>query len=302
VFLINLPVGVISMCLGRRVMPDFHGKSEGLDLAGFLYFGSGIVAVLLGLESLGAGSLAKVVLLCALGSALLAAYVLHAKRAAQPLFSLQLCASRGYVSGVLGNLVTRLGTGGIALMLPLMMQVGFGESAQTAGLMMVPLALSAVLVNTRVPMIINHMGFRRTLVVFTLVSAGATACLALMGPTTGLLFSLPLLMVFGGASTIVLIAGSTLALGDLEAGLASQGNSLLSVSQQLSISLGVACASAVLALFQTGEQSGPALVPAFHDTFVVLGVITLFSVVVYLRLKAHDGQHMRADLPAVELE
>ncbi|GGY11126.1 MFS transporter [Paludibacterium paludis] len=304
VFLINLPVGIAGILLARSIMPDFRSEGSPFDVAGFILFGSGLVAVSLALETVGGGGvpLTAVAVLGLGGLALLVAYVRHARRASAPLFSLALFRSRAYNAGVLGNLVTRLGNGGIALLLPLMMQVGFGDDARTAGVLMMPVALAAMLATPHLPTLVGRLGFRRTLVGFTLVTSVATAGLGLISATTPMWITLPLLMAFGAASAVVLVAGNTLALGDVPPELASQGNSLVTVSQQLSISLGVACASSVLNLFRPDNAQGLALVPSFHATFVVLGIMTLVSSLVFARLRPGDGRHLQGSAPAVHMD
>lgn len=297
VFLINLPVGVLGMMLARNVMPDFTAPTQAFDARGFVLFALGLVGVSFGLESLGSESSWLVVLQCVTGGVLLAGYVWHAARTENPLYSLALFRLRCYSTGLLGNVLTRLGTGGIALLLPLMLQVGFGESAQTAGEMMLPVALAAIAMNSRLPNLIACKGFRWTLRVSTVVTAFATASLALIAANSSLWLILPVLALFGAANAVSLVSGNTLAMGDLPADLASQGNSLIVVSQQLSISLGVACASSVLNLFRQPHMTGGGLTPAFHATYLVLAVMTFLSAGVFLRLRPADGTQLSHSVP-----
>ncbi len=60
---------------------------------------------------------------------------------------------------------------------------------------------------------------------------------------------------------------------------ASSGNSLLSMVQMLSMSLGVAVAGALLATFSSmfGHGTPAQMLPAFHATFVAVGLITCAS-------------------------
>jgi hypothetical protein len=79
---------------------------------------------------------------------------------------------------------------------------------------------------------------------------------------------------------------NTITLNDLEGPLASGGNSLLSMVMMLSTSFGVASASGLLAAF-TGifdVEQGPAALPAFHATFVCVGLITSTSSVIFWQL------------------
>lgn len=58
------------------------------------------------------------------GVALLFTYVLHARRHPQPLIDLPLFKTRTFSIGIVGNVASRLGTGCIPFLMPLMLQVG----------------------------------------------------------------------------------------------------------------------------------------------------------------------------------
>ncbi len=51
---------------------------------------------------------------------------------------LNLFKTRTFSIGISGNIATRLGTGSIPFLMPLMLQVGFGYEAVVAGMMMAP--------------------------------------------------------------------------------------------------------------------------------------------------------------------
>ena len=57
------------------------------------------------------------------------AYLPHARRRAQPLFRLGLFREPNFGSGLLGNLLCRIGTSSVPFMLPLLMQVQLGYAA-----------------------------------------------------------------------------------------------------------------------------------------------------------------------------
>ena len=78
-------------------------------------------------------------------------------------------------------------------------------------------------------------------------------------------------------------AMNTITLADLTDDNASSGNSVLAVTQQLSISLGVAVSAAVLRT-TTVEQ--------FHYTFITMGIITVASAAMFMLLKTTDGNNL----------
>jgi hypothetical protein len=83
-------------------------------------------------------------------------------------------------------------------------------------------------------------------------------------------------------------AMNTLTLKDLGTGGASSGNSLFSLVQMLSMSLGVTVAGALLTTF-TGlihKVTEANSLPAFHATFLCVGIITACSAWIFAQLSA----------------
>lgn len=84
---------------------------------------------------------------------------------------------------------------------------------------------------------------------------------------------------------------NTLTLIDLQDSNASSGNSLMSVVVQLSISLGVACAAALLGGFQTDLDTGQdTVLGAFHATYVSVGLMSMLAAAIFFQLGSEDGR------------
>ncbi len=80
---------------------------------------------------------------------LLVAYVRHARHPT-PLISLSLFKTHTFSVGIAGNLATRLGTGCVPFLMPLMLQVGFGYPAIIAGCMIAPTAIGSIIAKSTV--------------------------------------------------------------------------------------------------------------------------------------------------------
>ncbi|MGX8873669.1 MFS transporter, partial [Escherichia coli] len=75
--------------------------------------------------------------------------------------------------------------------------------------------------------------------------------------------------ILGMAMSTQFTAMKTITLADLTDDNASSGNSVLAVTQQLSISLGDAVSAAVLRVYEAME--GTTTVEQFHYTFITMG-------------------------------
>ena len=106
---------------------------------------------------------------------LLAAYAWHARQLAYPLLRLSLFKVRTFRVSVVGGFVTRLGVGGMPLLLPLLYQLGLGLPPWESGLLMMPTAAAAMGMKVLSAWILRRYGFRQILIVNT-VMLGLTMC------------------------------------------------------------------------------------------------------------------------------
>ena len=131
IFLINIPIGIIGILYARKYMPDFTTPRRRFDTSGFVLFGLSLVLFSSGIELFGEKIVASWMALSviALSVVLMLAYIRHARRHPTPLISLSLFKTHTFSVGIAGNLATRLGTGCVPFLMPLMLQVGFGYPA-----------------------------------------------------------------------------------------------------------------------------------------------------------------------------
>jgi EmrB/QacA subfamily drug resistance transporter len=279
IFLINVPVGLVGCIATFIFMPDSRNPDTAkFDLKGYLLLVVGMVAISASLDGrteLGIGH-ATVLVLLILSLAAFVAYGLHAVRAPQPIFSLDLFKIHTFSVGLLGNLFARIGSGAMPYLIPLLLQVSLGYTAFEAGLMMLPVAAAGMSSKRLVTKLIMKYGYRPVLVTNTVLVGLAMASFSLTSAGQPLWLRVVQLAFFGGVNSMQFTAMNTLTLKDLGTGGASSGNSLFSLVQMLSMSLGVTVAGALLATF-TGllpRVTAVNSLPAFHATFLCVGIIT----------------------------
>ncbi len=287
VFLINLPIGVIGFAAALKVMPDHRGEQrQRFDLPGYLMLAFGMVALSLALDGISAagGRHGLVMLLAIAGLASLAGYWLHAANAPAPLFSLDLFKVASFRIGILGNLFARVGSGSMPLLVPLLLQVGLGMSPMNAGLMMVPTALAGMASKRAAVRLVARYGYRRVLMVNTVLVGLMMASFALVSPGVALGWQLLQMTAFGAVNSLQFTVMNTVTLRDLDRGLASSGNSLLSMVMMLATGFGAAAAGSLLATFSGhfGDTQGATV--ALHATFACVGAITLTSTLIFWQL------------------
>ncbi|MFY7116703.1 MULTISPECIES: multidrug transporter subunit MdtD [Enterobacter cloacae complex] len=292
IFLINIPIGVVGLLYARKYMPNFTTPRRSFDMGGFFLFGLSLVLFSSGMELFGEKIvetwLALAVILS--GILLFLLYIRHARRHPTPLISLGLFNTRTFSVGIAGNIASRLGTGCVPFLMPLMLQVGFGYPALIAGCMMAPTAMGSILAKSTVTQVLRWFGYRKTLVGVTVFIGLMIAQFSLQSAALPVWMLILPLFVLGMAMSTQFTSMNTITLADLTDENASSGNSVLAVTQQLSISLGVAVSAAVLRFYEGFDSANT--VEQFHYTFITMGALTVVSALVFMLLKPKDGRNL----------
>jgi EmrB/QacA subfamily drug resistance transporter len=289
IFLINVPVGLAGCVATLYFMPDLRAALQRrFDGVGYAMLAFGMVAVSLaidGVSGLGLHGVGVVVLMI-FGFASITAYWLHAQRRPDPLFEPALFGIPTLSIGLLGNLFSRLGSGCMPFLVPLLLQVSMNYSPLKAGLMMLPIALAGMAMKRFATPLILRWGYRRVLVVNTALVGLTMASFGLATPEQPAALQILQLLVFGAVNSLQFTAMNTITLKDLDGSMASSGNTLLSMVQMLAMSMGVAAASAVLGAYTEvfGSATPLATLHAFEATFASMGLVTLASALIFWHL------------------
>ena len=297
IFLINIPIGLIGIVLGLLYMPNYTSTIIDFDLKGFLIFAAASLLLSVSLEALGnTQNITPVLLIFLAGFLMLYFYYRHAKSDNNPIFPLSLFKVRTFRVGIVGNLATRIGISSIPLLLPLMIQIAYGQSAVMSGWIVAPMAVTAMFGKSAVIKILNHFGYRETLMVNTFIIGTLICCMAIPGVKTSIYWYMPIIAVLGFFNSIQFTSMNTISIADLRTYHTSSGNSLLSVNQQLAIGFGIAFGLIILKLFEGDTKLIKGEVHnAFRYTFLLVGGLTILSGLVFRRLHFRDGDNLKTE-------
>lgn len=142
IFLINLPIVVIGLIAGRRLVPESRAGSGGPpDLLGAVLATAGMTAVVYAVI---AGSY---LVALPLGVLLLIVFVRWEMRVPYPMLKLAMFRDRRLVSAIVGIVLITFGSAGALFLMTQQLQFVRGYTPLQAGLGMLPFALSIVLLN-----------------------------------------------------------------------------------------------------------------------------------------------------------
>ena len=294
-FFVNVPVGLVGLWLGRKVMPDYRTEHPPpLDIVGLVLFGSGVALLSWLLEVFGEHSVPafQITLLFGLSVALLAAYGWHATQVPFPLLRLEVFKVRTFRISVLGGFVTRLGIGGLPFLLPLLYQLGLGLPAWESGLLMMPAAASAMFMKVLSSSLLRRFGYRQVLTANTVLVACCIAGYAFVGPDTWLGAIIVLGATMGLFNSLQFSSLNTMAYADIETEGASMASTIASTLQQMSLSFGLASATLVTSFFLADlpQSDHVAVTRALHHGYLMMATLTLLSSLAFWGLRKNDGE------------
>jgi EmrB/QacA subfamily drug resistance transporter len=305
IFFVNVPVGLAALWLIRRHMPDYRGDApRPLDVIGLVLFGSGTALFSWVLEVFGEHELdtTSTCVLLLLALALLSAYGLHASRTSYPLLRLTLFRVRTFRISVAGGFLTRLGIGGLPFLLPLLYQLGLGLPAWQSGLLMMPAAAAAMTMKLIAPRLLRRYGYRRILVVNTVMIGVTIGLFALIHDGTPLAFIVLLGLAQGFFNSLQFTSMNSMAYADIDSGDSSMASTIASSLQQLSMSFGLAFGSLIAGWYlgNLPQTDQVAVTQALHAAFLTLGALTMLSSLSFWSLRSDDGQSVSGGNPATQ--
>ena len=296
IFLINIPVGALGLYMVQHwISRDVPDSRPRLDTAGFLLSGIAMAALMGCLEAVGHGSLdgwaTLGLLVLGLGCGVL--YIRHARHATYPIIDLGLLRTQTFAVSVLGGNLCRFSVGASPFLLAILLQVGFGLSAFSAGMITFTSAAGAMLMKLVATPIVNRFGFRRVLVFNALIAGAFVAACALFQADTPVWLMIAVLLVGGFFRSLQFTAVNALTYADLDPAQMSRASSFSATAQQLGISLGVACAATTLNLSVALRGGTEADRIDVVWGFVVIALMVSASALSFRRLPPRAGSQLR---------
>jgi MFS family permease len=285
-----IPFGLVAIAIAWRTVSNVRGAAPSrFDLPGFLLVGAGLVMLQAVLESAGRGEVpwfAQAGMLAS-GMVLLAVFVWYGRRRAAPVLDLSLFGIRTFRIGSLAGGLSRIGINAPPFLLPLLFQIGFGLSPVSSGSLTFVISIAAVVIRPVTARLLRIFGFRRLLLVNSVLSAGMIAAFALFDATTSHIVLIVAMMTFGVVRNTQFNTIQLLSYVDIPSPRLSQATSLGSVVQQLTMGLGVSFSAGVLAVL--GSADGRPTVDQFHQVFLLIALLPLLGIPGFYALRPGDG-------------
>ncbi len=289
VFFVVVPFCVAALVLARRHLPvtapggaatDRDGPK--LDVAGLVLIAITVMALLNGMVELRGASAATGLALLACSATALIGFVFHQKRGARPLMELRLFGHRNFALGGVVAFIYGMALFGSTYLVPVFMQLGMSLPPSQAGVALLPASIVLALTIPVAGRLTDRLPFGR-IVAFGLTLLAASFLLMVTVGSQGSVWWIVAWTVIGRIGLgFVLPSLNVGAMRGLPADFISQGASTINFMRQLGGAVGVSLVGIVLD-WRLALYPGAAA-RAFHETFVLVGLITGCAALAALRM------------------
>lgn len=269
VFLINLPIGIIGIFLGARLLThDQAAVPPRIDWLGLILLSPGLVSVIFGLSKIDTAGLANLWMTIPLAGGLMlaAGFVRHSTRASQPLLDLKLLRGRSMAAAATTTALQALAFNSTLFLLPLYFQVAQHQSAATTGLLIAPLGVGAAAVQTIAGRLTDRMPAGRVVLGGMIPFALGLLIMTTVAKGTPLWLTLIATLFIGLGAGFTQMPIMTAGLRTVAPAAAAHASTLLNILTRAGAAVGVAFVALTLGQHLTtgGDTGRP---EAFATTF-----------------------------------
>jgi hypothetical protein len=142
---------------------------------------------------------------------------------------------------------------------------------------------------TIIPIVLRTFGFRFALAVNAVISSFMVGLCATFTPGAPFAWVIAVLLIGGFFRSLQYTSLNTIAYADIDPRYMSRATSLVAVSQQLSLSVGVALGAALVEIAHYRRGGGPITASDFQPAWVIISIISAATFLFFWRLPPDAG-------------
>jgi EmrB/QacA subfamily drug resistance transporter len=295
IFLINVPVGAVTLGLGLWSIAESRAQAavRRLDYPGLVTSALGLFALTYALiEGQNRGwTSALIITAFAIAAVALAAFLLVESRTEHPMVSLPIFRSRVFSGGIGTMMIWGFGILGIYFFTSLYLQVILGFSPTKAGLAFVPMALCVAVSSALADRVSALLSGYRTVALGMLIMVVGLLLFARQGAGAGYASLTPGFVLFGVGAGLMTVPLMNTIMESAPAAQAGIASALINASREVAGLLGVTIIGAVLRTVQSsalrgGATTSRAFLDGYHaGLWVTIGLMAAGVVLSYVTLR-----------------
>lgn len=300
IFFINVPIGIIAVLLGTRVLPvdKTPGALTGFDRSGAVLIFSGMAFFLFGMtEGQEFGWTSPVILgVFVFAVIALAGFVWHELRVKDPVLELRLFSNKNFLATNLVMGLLFLSFAGINYLMPFYMQIVLSYDTASSGLILTSLSVAMMISGVIAGMLFNRVGGRALSVAAAAILLAGYYAIWHVGVSSTTVFLTGSLSVIGFGLGFMIPPVSNMVMNSVSKKYGGMVSSLLSLERFAGLTVGIAFFNMIFlqGVSRVAEHSNvtktspvsmqlPVLVSGFDMSFFVsflLGIVILALTVV----------------------
>ncbi len=295
IFDINIPIGIIGIVLASIFIEDVREpQTSRFDLMGLLLSAVALASMMFGFETIGRGVVDVELSLAAFAVGIVSGFLYwrHAREHPAPLIDFKLLRFKSFSVSIFAGSLFRIGIGALPFLLPMMLQIAFGNSAVQSGLITFASAAGAFLMKPVAQRVLRRFGFRDTLVWNAALAAIMLGLCATFSPTWPAIGMYVVLLVGGFFRSLQFTAYNALAYAELQRTQISAATSFYSAVQQLSLTIGITVGAASLQVAMLLSHHDVPGTSDFRLAFVVIAALAMLAAPMSLMMPRAVGEEM----------
>jgi EmrB/QacA subfamily drug resistance transporter len=309
VFLVNVPIGLLTLAAALRWLPDTRAENPGrLDVpgAGLLMIGLSLLVypLIMGRD---AGWPAWMLVAMVGSPFVLALFVVYERRRKEGsrLIDLDLFRRREFAVGLGIALAFLASNGGLFILLAFYLQDGLGYTPLASGLMFTPIALSVLAGGLWAPRLPPHRHYAVLSLGYAVTAVGTLALIVVAGlqsPTPSAIALIGPLAVIGlGQGLAIVSTLISIALGGIPDQEAGEASGVMETALQIGISMGIALITLIFYSLLGTAGARPdhaAFTHAFQYTLIAVMILALIALALMPLLRSTSQAPTELEKPA----
>lgn len=289
IFFVVVPFCLAALWLAQRYLPvaapggiAINRPGTRLDRVGLVLISIGVLALLNGMVHVRGDAPAVGWALLACSATAIFGFVVHQRRGARPLMELRLFGHRAFAMGGVVAFTYGMALFGSTYLVPVFMQIGLKLPPSQAGVVLLPAGLVLAVTIPLAGRLADKQPVSRVVAIGLLLLAASFFLMVSVGTASSLWWIVAWAIIGRIGLGFVLPSLNLGSMRGLPEELISQGASTINFMRQLGGAVGISLVGIVLEWRLQARHDDP--VRAFHETFVLIGVITACAVIAALQM------------------
>jgi DHA2 family metal-tetracycline-proton antiporter-like MFS transporter len=292
IFFVNLPVGIVAILLGMKILPqrDPVTPTAKLDIPGVMLVFVALSTLIVGLTSV-QGSNAMLGMIALVISAIFwVLFIVQERRSGAPLVNLNLFTSRGYSLQNVNVMLIQMAMAGVMVIMPFYLELVKKIPTDNAGTILLALPIGMILTAPLAGKISDVIGTKKPIITGFIICTVALALLSTLSARTSVGHIGIYLFLLGAGTGIAFSPLNSAVMGECPAKDRGSTSGLVKMMTNLGSSLGVAfvmlvatiAAGPKLAEYSAHTLEGAGLASAFDAAFLFCMVLEIIGIILML--------------------